>query len=197
MKEIPEHPLYCVTKDGQVWSKPRSIYKIDKLGRKTFHGHQGKRLKPGLNCMGYYSVNLYDNPGTNKHKNYLVHRLVLETFIGPRPKGMECRHLNGIRTDNRLDNLCWGTRAENQQDSVKHGTHGGMGVRGEKHHNSKLSDLDRRIIIYMYSTGLFSQREIAKEYDITHRIIGLLVRGKIFPFVEVTRYFNFRREENR
>src|SRR5262249_12949164 len=35
----------------------------------------------------------------------------------------EVRHLNGIRTDNRPENLAWGTKSENMQDAVRHGTH--------------------------------------------------------------------------
>lgn len=52
-----------------------------------------------------------------------VHRLVLEAFIGPAPDGMECLHLDGDPTNNRLDNLRWGTRSENLRDAVRHGTH--------------------------------------------------------------------------
>ena len=51
----------------------------------------------------------------------LVHRLVLETFVGPCPDGMETRHLNGDPSDNRLANLAWGTPKENHTDKVRHG----------------------------------------------------------------------------
>ena len=53
----------------------------------------------------------------------LVHHLVLEAFVGPRPNGMECRHLNGQPGDNRLENLAWGTSSENGLDTVAHGNH--------------------------------------------------------------------------
>lgn len=186
MKQIPNHPLYSITQDGKVWSHNRGIYIKDKLGRDTFHGHKGKWLKPGLNCCGYFSVNLYDNPGTGQHKNYLVQHLVLNTFIGPKPPGMECRHLNGIRGDNRLENLCWGTRSENQQDSVQHGTHGGMGICGDVHHSSKLSNRDRRMILYMYSTGLFKRRELTVLYNVAEVTIKKQVEGYTYPYLDVT-----------
>lgn len=55
--------------------------------------------------------------------NHLVHHLVLEAFVGPRPGGTECRHLNGQPGDSRLVNLQWGTPSENAYDKVRHGTH--------------------------------------------------------------------------
>lgn len=53
----------------------------------------------------------------------LVHHLVMETFVGPRPSGLDTRHLDGDPTNNHLDNLAYGTRSQNALDSVAHGTH--------------------------------------------------------------------------
>ena len=52
-----------------------------------------------------------------------IHHLVMEAFVGPRPEGMECRHLDGDGSNNKLDNLVWGTRSSNHEDKVKHGNH--------------------------------------------------------------------------
>lgn len=52
-----------------------------------------------------------------------MHRIVIETYGPPQPTPKhEVRHLDGCRTNNHIDNLAWGTRAENYADSVKHGT---------------------------------------------------------------------------
>jgi predicted XRE-type DNA-binding protein len=51
-----------------------------------------------------------------------VHRLVCEAFHGPCPDGMHCRHLDGSRANNTPSNLCWGTKAENEADKLRHGT---------------------------------------------------------------------------
>lgn len=52
-----------------------------------------------------------------------VHQLVLLAFVGEPGPGEEVRHLNGIKTDNRLVNLRYGTKTENQLDNVRHGKH--------------------------------------------------------------------------
>ena len=46
----------------------------------------------------------------------------METFIGPCPAGMEARHLNDVKKDNRLENLRWGTHGDNVQDAYNNGT---------------------------------------------------------------------------
>lgn len=51
-----------------------------------------------------------------KSKLIMVHRLVLEAFVGPCPDGLEGCHGNGIPDDNRLDNLRWDTHESNMAD---------------------------------------------------------------------------------
>lgn len=87
------------------------------------HGHRkwkGRKLKPHpAKAGGYDMVSLRDG-GRDRYVS--VHTIVLEAFVGPRPEGKLCRHLNGDPTDNRLENLRWGTQKENAQDSILHGT---------------------------------------------------------------------------
>lgn len=77
-------------------------------------------LKQRLNNMGYPVVELSKN---GRSRESLVHRQVIAAFKGAAPAGLECRHLNGDSTDNRIENLEWGTRSENTVDQVVHGTH--------------------------------------------------------------------------
>lgn len=147
-KAIVGHPGYCVGDDGSVWSCVlRGSVRGLGTGWRRLYGHQQR--------SGHVIVSL-----GRKNASY-VHRLVLEAFVGPCPEGMECRHLDGNPGNNRLDNLAWGTRKENYEDSVEHGTAYGISrenrarmsadsptkpwsyVRhkhGERHHRAKLSD---------------------------------------------------------
>lgn len=68
---------------------------------------------------GYLRVSLSRD---NKYVQRLVHRLVLEAFVGPCPEGMEACHKDGKRTNPRLDNLRWDTRKANHADRWLHGT---------------------------------------------------------------------------
>lgn len=86
----------------------------------VFSGYHNKILTGKLNQDGYPSVCLVIH---KIQKTLLVHHLVLEAFVGPKPEGLQARHLNDVKTDNRLENLVWGTVKENSQDAVRNGVH--------------------------------------------------------------------------
>jgi hypothetical protein len=70
---------------------------------------------------GYVRVTLTALDGRKTSRT--VHSLVLESFRGLRPPGFDhTRHLNGLKSDNTLDNLRWSTAKENMADKVLHGT---------------------------------------------------------------------------
>lgn len=94
-------------------------YGISNLGRAT--GHRGQLLSGSEAGMGYRKITLC-RPGSPRQHKY-IHHLVLETFVSPRPHGMEACHGNFNRADNRLSNLRWGTHSENQMDNVLAGRH--------------------------------------------------------------------------
>lgn len=49
-------------------------------------------------------------------KNHYIHRLVLETFLGPAPDGCECDHYDRDPSNNKLENLRWVTHYENMKN---------------------------------------------------------------------------------
>ncbi len=70
---------------------------------------------------GYVQLGVPEFPGAKKRIRRYLHDLVLTAFAGPRPAGAVARHLNDIRTDNRIENLVWGSRSENQMDAFRNG----------------------------------------------------------------------------
>lgn len=94
MKPISGFAGYFVTDDGRVWSE---------MGR-------GRFLRPALSSNGYLCVILRHS---GKAVSKRINRLVLEAFIANPGDKQEANHINGIKTDNRLENLEWTTPAEN------------------------------------------------------------------------------------
>ena len=103
--------LYEVSDLGRV----RSLDRIDSRGRPRLG-----RVRELTAHAGYPRVNLWRD---GEFETALVHRLVLTAFAGAPPEGHEARHLNDNPADNRLENLAWGTKSENEQDRLRHGTH--------------------------------------------------------------------------
>jgi hypothetical protein len=107
------------------------IYSVSNLGRikrNTTGGNTfvGKILTGRISPKGYYNVVLGCH---GKPRQRLVHTVVCEVFLGPKPKGFQCNHKDGIKTNNRIDNLEYVTASEN----VKHAYRQGLIPNGENH----------------------------------------------------------------
>lgn len=94
-------------------------YEVSSLGhvRSLLRGAP-RMLKPSVSTHGYLSLYIYTE---GKRRLRSVHQLVAEAFIGPRPKGVDVRHLNGEKADCRAVNLAFGSRSQNMLDAVSHG----------------------------------------------------------------------------
>lgn len=107
---------YEVSDQGDV----RSITRQVPYGRHPGMTYKGKLLKKFKNKNGYLAVKLAFAGAT---RTTYVHELVLRAFVGPRPftqeKG-EIRHLDGVKTNNALSNLKYGTINENAADRIRH-----------------------------------------------------------------------------
>ena len=140
---IPSNGSYEVSDEGEVRSVDRTIERNGKPARLA-----GKTLKPLKHSHGYWSVSL----GTGKRR--LVHSLVMEAFVGPRPKGMDINHENGNKQDNRLENLEYCSRSQNMAHAVRTGLMDPPPVkRGSSQHLAKLSEDDVRSIRQWHSDG--------------------------------------------
>lgn len=160
--------FYEVSDLGRVRSMPRIV--VSSSGRHNRMG--GFVLNAWVGGPGYPMVGL-------RQRSHLVHRLVLEAFIGPCPPGQMCRHLNGNRQDARLVNLCWGTQLENEGDKLVHGTR----TQGEKHGGAKLTDEAVREIRRLRAEGML-MKDIAAKFGVAHSIVSRVVSRKIWSHVD-------------
>jgi hypothetical protein len=102
-------PIPEISRD-EIWKEhPILPIKVSNLGR--VDNYRGTKVFGNNNEKGYKGVVIAG-------KRHLVHRLVLETFIGPCPPKYECDHINRVCHDNRVENLRWVTRVENCANRV-------------------------------------------------------------------------------
>jgi ribosomal protein S25 len=127
----------------------------------------GKKLKPSL-VRGYYVVSLYP-----KKRSVKVHRIVAETFI-PNPENKpEVNHINGIKTDNRVDNLEWNTSKENVEHKINI-----LGKsRGEAIHTNILTEEQVKSIRkeHIKYSKIFGAVALSKKYNVSTSCIDDIV----------------------
>jgi hypothetical protein len=171
--------IYQISTYGEIRSLDRTV--MSGKNRQTFV--QGKKLKPVRMKSGHLQITLCKN-GVEKTK--LLHHLVLETFVGPCPEGMECRHFpDRDPSNNRLDNLLWGTRQENRNDMKFHGTNLGCkgNTKGERQHLSKLTSEQIIDIRKKYASGKFTQKQLGELFGVDKTNIGQIVKRKTWAHV--------------
>jgi DNA-directed RNA polymerase subunit RPC12/RpoP len=146
-RPIAGFPLYEVGSDGSVWSRYRGPW---------------YRLKPYVDSDGYHAVRVYNNA---RWRYARVHHLVLETFVGPCPDGMEgCHYPDRDRANNAVVNLRWDFHRNNIEDKREHGTW----QFGESHGGHILTEGQAAAIIAM--KGKASTVEVAAQFPPISRV---------------------------
>jgi len=158
--------LYQVSNYGQVKS-------LDKYVR---HSRGGLRFVRGRLLLQrikrkYYTVVL-SKKGLSITKS--VHRLVAESFHPNKEAKPQVNHKNGTQTDNHSFNLEWNTFQEN----LNHAKENNLIPRGEKVHNSTLSNLEVIEICELLDYNEYSQKEIADFYNVKPHVITDIHTGK-------------------
>lgn len=167
-KKINGYPYYEICEEGKVKSLARGKKKNDKI------------LKNTLLKTGYYHVDLcYEGKRTKK----LIHRLLAEAFIENKENKPQVNHINGIKSDNRLENLEWVTISENQLHSIKAGL---RHTKGEKNSQCKLKEYDVLFIL----NDKRKYKDIANNFNISISTVADIKRG--YSWTHITKINNIR-----
>ena len=173
---FPDFPGYDVGDDGSVGSYKHftgvaGVYEIGPV----------RKLLKWRWINGYPAVKL----SQDRRAVYLmVHRLVLETFVGPCPPGLEARHLDGDRSNPALFDrqgmvrLAWGTPLENAADRETHGTQ----LFGSRIHNHKLVESQVPQVRSMLRAGM-GPSEIGRLFGVAANTICDLAAGRTWKRV--------------
>ncbi|MEN6423333.1 MAG: HNH endonuclease [Smithella sp.] len=177
IKPIPNFPDYLISDTGIVYSiAPRA--------------NRGRPAKPIIKSQwmrsGYKAVSFQLN---GKECKRYVHNLLLETFVRPRPKGYQCRHLDSNPLNNNLSNLAWGTRSENQMDRLPIGRDN----RGSKHGMSKLTEDQAKEIKKLGISANKKVRKIdnggdykriAKKFHVSKSTVESIILGRTWGWLK-------------
>lgn len=165
---------YKASPDGKIFAVDRRV--AAGHGFRTAYGHE---LKQTFQNSGYLTVGLHKNC---KFKRFLVHRIIVETFLRRIEKSEEVNHINGKKTDNRIENLEIVTRKQNIWHAIKIGL---MNLKGENNPSAKLTQkqVDEIRRDYKFGgkrNGGDGYRGLSEKYGVSWELIRDIIKGRIW-----------------
>jgi hypothetical protein len=158
--------LYFVNEFGEIYSYPKKTRK----GVRKMLAHKNKN--------GYLSIDLCKNGNIKK---YSLHRIIALAFLDNIENKEQVNHINGNKHDNRIENLEWSTRSENQKHSIETGL---RSAKGEKNSQSKLTEKDVLNIFNDKRTYI----QISKDFKISISTISDIKRGHTWNHITNLKY---------
>jgi hypothetical protein len=151
---------------NEVWRNcaDSNRYFVSNLGR--VRGPSGRILKQASN--GRYWMAWVEG------RNQYIHHLVATAFIGPRPEGMLCCHLDDDRDNNNAANLYWGTPKQNTADIIRNGNWAHQ--TGTSNGQAKLTPEQVREI----RASELSGAALGRQLGVSHQLISLIRRRKLW-----------------
>lgn len=162
--------LYAVSNKGRIKSLKRTVH--HPINGKSNLSERLRTTNPSKD--GYCHISL------NKESiisSLTVHRIVAKAFI-PNPQNKpQINHINGVRNDNRVENLEWVTGSEN----VRHAFKNGLVPTGEQHKSSKLTEEQ---VLKIRKKGKYKTRtQIAREYNVSFSCIDKIMKNKTWKHI--------------
>lgn len=160
----------------EIWKPVKGFenYEVSNLGQvKSLNYNRTKGtkiLKPGMDTNGYLQVHLSKN---GKHYAKSIHRLVAEAFIPNIDNKPEVNHIDGNKQNNKVENLEWVTRRENNKHAYDTGLLKPPVMKGEENPRA-------RKVICTNTGEIFNYiKEAAKKYNVIDSSISACCKGKL------------------
>lgn len=163
---------YQVSNLGKVKSLARIVE-----SRKGVFLNKKEKFLSDWNCgKGYRKVKLSKDA---IEKSIRVHRLVAETFLSNPKAKLEVNHINGIKDDNRVENLEWCTSSENTLHALNFKLK--LSQKGSQHGMSKLNE---KQVLEIRAIGRSKTlKEISKIYNVDMSLISSILLNKIWNHI--------------
>ena len=162
----------------EIWRKVPNFsrYEISNIGKIRSLSYKNTKkirvLKPAISG-GYFKTMLLNDNGM--YKTILIHRLVMLSFKGY--SKLEVNHKDGNKLNNKIDNLEYCTRSENQKHAFKLGL---QKINGSKNPFHKLTEEEvKEIRLYKNKHGkLKNRKELAKKYNVSEACLKDIASGR-------------------
>ncbi len=160
-----------ITSDSRLPKK----YWISDLGRVA--NSYGHIMKSHKGCNNEY-MNIQFSSNGKKIQKY-IHRLVLQAFK-PQPNDkLLSRHMDDDKSNNRLDNLKWGTHKDNGEDEVR----AGKTSSGTRNINNKLTETQVQKIRLEYKKNIVGCSILGKKYNVYPSTIRSIIKRKTWKYI--------------
>lgn len=174
--------LYQVSNLGNVRSLDREIAPNNRVP----YWRKGKICKQSKSNLGYMTVGFTVN---NVKVSKYVHRLVAEAFIDNINDYPQVNHIDGDKTNNRVDNLEWCTNSQNHTHASKNGLNKlhlhRVAYSGEKNGRSLLTKEQVLEIKQKYIPYKYSAKKLAKEYNVSESCITHILNNTSWKKISI------------